>query len=125
MYLIRKKYFYYYFFLIVLYSSPSNFQIVKLSYTNVYITPSYVSEKFFVPELQEYCSTALLESTQEIDRVWHSGLLYKLQLHLPTLFSILLRSYLTDKIFTVRYHTAITNWYPILAGVSQSSNIIN
>jgi len=72
-------------------------------------------------ELKQYCSAAFLDSAQAFDRVWHDGLLSKLRLHLPSSFSDLLHSYLIDRMFRVRYSSATTNWYPILAGVPQGS----
>jgi hypothetical protein len=34
-------------------------------------------------ERKQYCSAAFLDITQAFDRVWHTGLLYKLKLSLP------------------------------------------
>jgi len=44
----------------------------------------------------EYCTAAFLDVSQAFDKVWHPGLLYKIQQHLPTFFPIL-KSYLSDR----------------------------
>lgn len=60
-------------------------------------------------ETKKYCAAAFIDAAQAFDRVWHAGLLLKLCHHLPTAYSSLLTSYLTDRQFRVRYLTAKSN----------------
>jgi hypothetical protein len=40
---------------------------------------------------KQYCSVAFLDITQAFDKVWHTGLLYKLRLSLPLNYFIILK----------------------------------
>jgi hypothetical protein len=55
------------------------------------------------------------------DRVWHSGLLYKIQQFLPPPYFLLLKSYLSDRKFQVRVGNEKSELQPIKAGVPQGS----
>lgn len=70
---------------------------------------------------KKYCSAAFLDVSQAFDRVWHKGFLFKLKLILPYLHYQILKSYLTDRYFTVKFQNKVTKPYPILAGVPQGS----
>lgn len=72
-------------------------------------------------ENKEFCSAAFLDVTQAFDKVWHAGLLYKIKQYLPHCYFDLLRSYLNDRHFLVKYNDAFTKLYPIKAGVPQGS----
>ncbi|CAK1579300.1 unnamed protein product [Parnassius mnemosyne] len=48
-------------------------------------------------EHKEYCSSAFLDVQQAFDKVWHTGLLFKIKSLLPHTFFGLLKSYLTDR----------------------------
>ncbi|VVC28850.1 Reverse transcriptase domain [Cinara cedri] len=71
-------------------------------------------------EEKNYCGV-LLDVAQAFDKVWHKGLLLKLRKQLPHTWCALLKSYLTERHFRVRYEGTITNWKCISAGVPQSS----
>ena len=60
-------------------------------------------------EEHRYCSAAFLDISQAFDKVWHTGLLYKLKDSLPHPFFMLLRSYLTSRSFLVKYEDEQTN----------------
>lgn len=72
-------------------------------------------------EEKRYCSAVFLDISQAFDRVWHEGLLYKLKQTLPQNFYFLLRSYLTDRGFLVKYDDARTTLVTIKSGVPQGS----
>jgi len=63
-----------------------------------------------------------LDIEKAFDRVWHSGLLYKLhQLNTPAYLLALVKSFLQDRIFIVRVENEISSAKPIRAGVPQGS----
>jgi hypothetical protein len=47
-----------------------------------------------VLENKKYCSTAFLDISQAFDKVWHTGLLFKLRSSLPLNYLLVLKSYL-------------------------------
>ncbi|XP_018377267.1 PREDICTED: RNA-directed DNA polymerase from mobile element jockey-like [Trachymyrmex cornetzi] len=72
-------------------------------------------------EEKKYCSAAFLDITQAFDKVWHTGLLYKIKSNLPLGFYTLLKSYLLDRYFFVQYQDVSTELHKIQAGVPQGS----
>ena len=72
-------------------------------------------------EEQKYCSAVFLDISQAFDKVWHSGLLYKLKEKLPYPFYTLLKSYLTSRLFLVKHEDEHTSLFPIQSGVPQGS----
>lgn len=72
-------------------------------------------------EEKKYCSAVFLDVAQAFDKVWHEGLLHKIEKYLPTPYFNLLHSYLRERMFKVKHHEAITNLFPIKAGVPQGS----
>jgi hypothetical protein len=58
---------------------------------------------------------------QAFDKVWHEGLYHKLELLLPTEYSKLLKSYLSDSYFRVKEEDEYSALKPIKAGVPQGS----
>uniref|UniRef100_A0A2H8TKI9 Putative RNA-directed DNA polymerase from transposon X-element n=1 Tax=Melanaphis sacchari TaxID=742174 RepID=A0A2H8TKI9_9HEMI len=73
----------------------------------------------FSLEKKKYCSCVFLDVSQAFDRVWHEGLLYKLKLFLPPTYYLLIKSYLTDRHFQVRFGSSVSNIANINAGVPQ------
>jgi hypothetical protein len=72
-------------------------------------------------EDKTYCAAVILDVSQAFDRVWHSGLLYKIKQFFPPLYFQLLKSYLSDKQFQVRMGNEKLELQPITAGVPQGS----
>jgi len=68
-----------------------------------------------------YCSAVFLDITQAFDKVWHEGLLWKLQCYLPYNLYVLLKSYLFARKFYVQHCCFESEQYPIMAGVPQGS----
>jgi len=60
---------------------------------------------------------------QAFDRVWHTGLLYKIKQFLPTPLYLLIRSYLEHRTFKVRHSNSLSSLFPIQAGVPQGSDL--
>jgi hypothetical protein len=55
-------------------------------------------------EERTLCMAVFLDVAQAFDKVWHIGLLYKLKAALPGPYYLLLKTYLTDRYFQVRYN---------------------
>ena len=72
-------------------------------------------------ERKQYCSAVFLDVQQAFDKVWHEGLLFKLKILLPAPFYILLKSYLTDRLFYVNANDEDSNFAKINAGIPQGS----
>jgi hypothetical protein len=74
-----------------------------------------------VIENKQCCSTAFLDIFQAFDKVWHSGLLYKLRQSLPPNYILIPKSYLHSRHFLVKVETEYTELLSVNAGVPQDS----
>ena len=74
-------------------------------------------------EKKQFCIAVFLDISQAFDRVWHDGLLFKLKKFLPAPYFLLIKSYLSNRSFTVRLNTTYSTRYTIKAGVPQGSDI--
>lgn len=72
-------------------------------------------------ESKKYCSAAFLDVQQAFDKVWHTGLLYKLKSSLPHSYYNLIKSYLNERFFQIKYENVLTDLKPIQSGVPQGS----
>jgi hypothetical protein len=72
-------------------------------------------------ETKQICSAAFLNISQAFDKVWHTGLLYKLRLSFPLNYFILLKSYLTNRHLRVKVDNEYSDLLPIHAGAPQGS----
>lgn len=72
-------------------------------------------------EEKEYCSSVFLDIQQAFDKVWHKGLLCKIKNSLPHSYYLLLKSYLTDRLFQVKEADSTSIFQQIDAGVPQGS----
>jgi hypothetical protein len=72
-------------------------------------------------ERKQYCSAAFLVITQAFDKVWHTGLLYKLKLSLPLNYFLILKSYLQNRHFLIKIKNEYTELCPVNAGAPQGS----
>ena len=72
-------------------------------------------------EKREFCSVAFLDISQAFDKVWHTGLLYKLKQFLPHTYFNIIKSYLTDRYFLVKFQEEQTTLTSIASGVPQGS----
>jgi len=64
-------------------------------------------------EARKLCTAAFLDVAQAFDKVWHTGLLYKLRAALPGPYYLFLKTYLTDRYFQVRYKDAFSDCHEV------------
>jgi hypothetical protein len=72
-------------------------------------------------ENQVYCTAAFLDMSQVSDKVWHSGLLFKIKRILPSSYFNLLKSYLNDHQFETKFNGETSSRFHIHSGVPQGS----
>jgi hypothetical protein len=72
-------------------------------------------------EERTLCTAVFLDVAQAFDKVWHIGLLYKLKTDLPGPYYLLLKTYLTDRYFLVRYNDTCSDCHEVRSGVLQGS----
>lgn len=72
-------------------------------------------------EGKRYCSAAFLDISQAFDKVWHTGLLFKLKKHISCDYYCILRSYLQGRHFFVKHHEEFTSLHQVSSGVPQGS----
>ena len=72
-------------------------------------------------ESNKYCTAAFLDIRQAFDKVWHTGLLYKIRKILPDNIYIILKSYLENRYFLIKYREEYTSLHPLLSRVPQGS----
>jgi len=72
-------------------------------------------------ESYTYCTAALLDIGQVFDKVWHEGLLYKTKTLFPDSIYKILKSYLENRYFLLKYREEYTSLHPVLSGVPQGS----
>jgi hypothetical protein len=79
--------------------------------------------KFHLPWKKNYTALVLSLTSPKLSIVWHSGLLYKLKLILPSHYYLILKSYLEDWFFSVRVGSSFSSPTEIKAGVPQGAVI--
>lgn len=72
-------------------------------------------------EEKKFCSAVFLDVKQAFDKVWHSGLLFKLKKSLPHPYFKILSSYLQGRYFQIKLEDELTDLYCIQSGVPQGS----
>lgn len=72
-------------------------------------------------EKKEYCGGVFLDVSKAFDKVWHTGLLYKLRTMFPGRLFELIKSFLINRTFFVQIGTDRSDVGPITAGVPQGS----
>jgi hypothetical protein len=70
---------------------------------------------------QQYSSAIFLDISQAFDKVWHPGLLVKIEQTLPSRYFKLLKSYLQDRYYMTKFNNKISPRFPMLSGVPQGS----
>jgi len=72
-------------------------------------------------ENQQYCTAAFLDVSQEFDKVWHPGLLFKIERILPSSYFNLLKSYLSECQFKTKFGRETSSCFHIHSVVPQGS----
>jgi hypothetical protein len=72
-------------------------------------------------ETNQYCSAAFLDISQAFDKVWHTGLLYKLRQSLPLNYYLILKSYMHSRYFLVKVENKYTELSSVNTHVPQGS----
>jgi hypothetical protein len=72
-------------------------------------------------ENKQYCSEALLDTSQALGKLWHTGLLFKLRWFVPLNYFSLLISYLHSRHFLMRVESEYTELSSVKAAVPQGS----
>jgi hypothetical protein len=70
---------------------------------------------------KRFCTATFIDISQAFDKVRHPGLLYKLKQALPHPMYSILKSYLTDRMYQVRYQDEYTSLYTISLEVPKGS----
>jgi hypothetical protein len=60
-------------------------------------------------ENKQYCSAAFLDISQAFNKIWHTGLLYKLRRSLTLKYFLILKSYLHSRHFLVKVKPSTQN----------------
>jgi hypothetical protein len=72
-------------------------------------------------ENRQYCTEIFLDVSQEFDKVWHTGLLFKIKRLLPLKYFNLLKSYLSELQFVTKFNGETSSRSHIYSGVPQGS----
>jgi hypothetical protein len=67
------------------------------------------------------CTAVFLHIAQAFDKVWHTGLLYKIKNAFPSPYYLLLKSYITERHFQIKYNNSYSDCYQVKSGVPQGS----
>jgi len=68
-----------------------------------------------------YCMAAFLDVSQAFDKVWRAGLFYKIKGYFPSDLYAIIKLYLLQAIFNIKYIKAVTQLKDINSGVPQGS----
>jgi len=93
----------------------------RTGHSTVHQTHRVVHEIAKGSEGQQLCTAAFLDVAQAFDKVWHTGLLYKLKTTLPGPYYLLLKTYLHSRYFQVKYNSSYSTCHEVLSGVPQGS----
>lgn len=72
-------------------------------------------------DCKRFCVAVYLDVAKAFDSVWHKGLLHKLKSYLPVEFYELLKSYIADRLFYVKFKQDMSEIMKMQAGVPQGS----
>jgi len=93
----------------------------RAGHSTIHQTHRVVHESAKGLEGQQLCTSVFLDVAQAFDKVWHTGLLYKLKTTLPGSYYLLLKTYLHSCYFQAKYNSSYSSCHEVLAGVPQGS----
>ena len=93
----------------------------RTGHSTIHQTQRVVHEIAKGLEEQQLCTAVFLDVAQAFDKVWHTGLLYKLKTTLPGPYYLLLKTYLHARYFQVKYNNSYSVCQEVLSGVPQGS----
>jgi hypothetical protein len=70
---------------------------------------------------KQFCTAAFVDIAQAFDKVWHTGLLYKIKSKLPSPYYLLSKSYISERYFQVKYNNAYSDYKLAKSAVPQGS----
>jgi hypothetical protein len=91
---------------------PSHQFVFKERHSTIEQTHRIIQRIYEALENKQYCSAAFLDISQALDKVWHTGLVYKLRRSLPLNYLLILKSYLHSRHFLVKVESSELFPYP-------------
>jgi hypothetical protein len=67
------------------------------------------------------CTAVFLDVAQAFDKAWHNGPLYKIKNTSPSPYYLLLKSYITERHFQIKYNNSYSNCYQVKSGIPQGN----
>ncbi|CAK9820324.1 RNA-directed DNA polymerase from mobile element jockey [Anthophora plagiata] len=80
-----------------------------------------INEITHTPEHKQYCTALFVDIEKAFDKVWHEGLLHKIDQKFRKAYYKLIKSYLKQRTFFVKCQDECSDIYDIEAGVPQGS----
>jgi len=81
----------------------------RASHSTIHQVHRLVDAISYALEQKLYCTCVFLDISQAFDRIWHDGLLYKLKKFLPHAYYLIIKSYLIERHFQIRYGSAFSD----------------
>ena len=72
-------------------------------------------------ESNKYCKAVFLDISQAFDKVWRERQIYKIKTIFPDSIYKILKSYVKNGYFLIKYREEYTSLHPVLSGVPQGS----
>lgn len=98
------------------------FQTINLVLGDAIQLPTDVTVQLVDSEViwkkKAYCSAVFLHLPKASDKVWHKDLLFKIKHVFPHNWYLLLKSYLSDRFFHLKFGLETSWFHPTTAGVS-------
>jgi len=91
----------------------------RSAHSTIHQAHRFVDAISYSLEKKYYCTYAFLDISQAFDRVWYEGLLFKLKKFLLPCLFLLIKSYISDRHFQIRFGSSVSKIEKILAGVPQ------
>jgi len=93
----------------------------RAGHSTIHQTHRIVHEIVKSLEGKRLCRAVFLDVTKAFDKVWHTGLLYKIKTTLSTPYYLLVKPCLHTRFFQVKYNGSYSTCHEVLSGVPQGS----